>query len=387
MMSLERQVRALLRAWPAPDRADRGEEILATTLALVPGTRGRLPARLVVSLLSGGLLARWRARPPIWRWWLYHTGFLRLPPRWHPWMLDTLIRRGWRRRIALGGFLAWNAPIQGGLFVLSYPDPVISAPRRGSVGLLTLVVGAAVMVLFAAAAGIQRRTRLAEHGYDVAGRPEGTWMWVRRGPAAPNLRLVPVMLAIGLPSMVVAVLASFALFHQHPIEIRLPGALVSAPPPPATAGRSMLITAGVSAGLTVILGAWVALAALRRRPPEPSGHADPEGAQQADPVSQRATQWSSRAAGMSIVAFGTWLVPITAIQGVGWKWAQLAVASGSIGAVLVMLALIVYRIERRLGRLVGAWDAIPCWRHAGPGADPGQARYLRRRLPGRLRRL
>ncbi len=52
-MTLEGQVQTLVRAWPIPDRVERGEEIIATTLDLVPDGKSRLRLPWPSTLLSG----------------------------------------------------------------------------------------------------------------------------------------------------------------------------------------------------------------------------------------------------------------------------------------------------------------------------------------------
>jgi len=97
-MSAEKQVRTLMRAWPLPDRTGRGEEIVSTALDLLPQGAARLPFLFAVNLVVGGLRARWRMRPPVWRWAYYRMGG-RLPVRWHRWVLNDLTAPGWRRRM------------------------------------------------------------------------------------------------------------------------------------------------------------------------------------------------------------------------------------------------------------------------------------------------
>ena len=55
---LERRCRRLLRAYPQPYRADRGEEILGTLLDAAPADRHWPPARDAWSLITGGLRVR-----------------------------------------------------------------------------------------------------------------------------------------------------------------------------------------------------------------------------------------------------------------------------------------------------------------------------------------
>jgi Family of unknown function (DUF5313) len=98
MTPIERQVRILMHAWPIPDRAERGEEVVGTTLDLVPDGANRVPLALAINLVMGGFRARMLIRPPLWRWAYYRAGG-RLPARWHRWMLNDLSGPGWRRRI------------------------------------------------------------------------------------------------------------------------------------------------------------------------------------------------------------------------------------------------------------------------------------------------
>jgi hypothetical protein len=58
MSRLERRCRRLLRAYPQPYRAERGEEILATVLDAAPDDRRWPPAREARSLIAGGLRVR-----------------------------------------------------------------------------------------------------------------------------------------------------------------------------------------------------------------------------------------------------------------------------------------------------------------------------------------
>jgi hypothetical protein len=62
-MNAERQIRILLLAWPLSDRSERGDEIVGTTLDLLPAGGTRLPLLLAIDLVVGGMSARWRLRP------------------------------------------------------------------------------------------------------------------------------------------------------------------------------------------------------------------------------------------------------------------------------------------------------------------------------------
>ena len=72
-MSVERQIRILLRAWPLRDRSKRGDEIVGTTLDVLPEGAARLPFLLALNLIVGGMRARWRMRLPL-RIWVRRTG-------------------------------------------------------------------------------------------------------------------------------------------------------------------------------------------------------------------------------------------------------------------------------------------------------------------------
>jgi hypothetical protein len=64
-MSAERQIRILLLAWPLSYRSERGDEIVGTTLELLPDGGTHLPFLLALNLVVGGINARWRLRPPV----------------------------------------------------------------------------------------------------------------------------------------------------------------------------------------------------------------------------------------------------------------------------------------------------------------------------------
>ena len=164
MRSVENQVWTLMRAWPIPDRVDRGDEIVGTTLDVVPDGATRLPLALAFNLIVGGIRARWRMRPPLWRWLSYRVGG-RLPSRWHRWMFNDLFGPGWRRRMVANrvivGLLAF-VPAMAILQSLSdysngRPPLVILAPLVGS------AVGFAVQPLIRGRK--ERDRKLLRNGY------------------------------------------------------------------------------------------------------------------------------------------------------------------------------------------------------------------------------
>lgn len=183
--AVERHVRVLLRAWPAFDRAARGDEILATTLDLVPKGRRRLPLAVALSLGVGGLRARWRARPPIWRWWNYALSG-ELPARWHRWMLSDLLRPGWCRRM-VARLVAGPAMLTMVGMVIVFPLPSPFGGTRHLASSVWHAIGFSFLALmefsalgWAAGAALtrsqwarRRRGRfLALNGYDESGRPD-----------------------------------------------------------------------------------------------------------------------------------------------------------------------------------------------------------------------
>lgn len=64
-MNIERQIRISLWAWPLRDRSQRGDEIVGTTLDLLPVGATRLPFPLALNLLVGGMQARCRIQRPV----------------------------------------------------------------------------------------------------------------------------------------------------------------------------------------------------------------------------------------------------------------------------------------------------------------------------------
>ena len=123
MTRVERQVCTLMRAWPIPDRIERGNEIASTTLDLVPSGRSRLPLALAINLVVGGFSARWRMRPPPWRWVWYRLGG-RLPTQWHQWMLNDLSSRGYQRR-----FVAFRVTLFLPVTAVAWAVPWLTLPH------------------------------------------------------------------------------------------------------------------------------------------------------------------------------------------------------------------------------------------------------------------
>jgi hypothetical protein len=174
MTPVERQVRTLLRAWPVPDRIERGDEIAGTTLDLVSDDAGRVPFALALNLVIGGLRARWRARPPLWRWLGYRMGG-RLPTRWHRWMLNDLTSRGWRRRMLVSR-LAFGLVALG----LAFTVVQLQFSHTGRWDLLMMLAPAVGFVAgtflpYRARTRKDRQRLLARHGYSYSGQNLAPW--------------------------------------------------------------------------------------------------------------------------------------------------------------------------------------------------------------------
>ncbi len=176
MTTVERQVRTMLRAWPIPDRVERGDEIVGTTLDLVPDGHSRVPFALAFNLVIGGLRARWRARPPLWRWLSYRMGG-RLPARWHRWMMNDLNAPGWRRRIVLCRFVVALAGSAMGVAFAQLIDHKTRLPLHSVVAgvvsfLVVWFIGGVIMVFRSPKL---RERQLLRHGYNRSGHIEPPW--------------------------------------------------------------------------------------------------------------------------------------------------------------------------------------------------------------------
>jgi hypothetical protein len=158
-MSAENQIRTLMRAWPRPDRTERGEEIVGTALDLVPEGTTRLPFLFAVNLVGGGLVARWRMRPPPWRWAYYRMGG-RLPARWHRWVLNDLTSPGWRRRLMTAQIILGLMGVTLGVAVAQIATHQTVAPNDLMIG--GLLIGTSVGSVLRVRAN--RNRQLVRHG-------------------------------------------------------------------------------------------------------------------------------------------------------------------------------------------------------------------------------
>jgi hypothetical protein len=154
----ERRCRLLLRAYPPRYRRERGEELLGTLLDLAEDRR--TPSmRDCVDVVRGGLVTRWRNRPPWESWYLYRAFDVPLPPRSRMWARDDIRGRWYPLRRFLPRLPIWALVIVVAVYGgLSF--------RIGSL----LVAG--VLVTEMVFIGRRRRTMLAKHGYRTDGMPD-----------------------------------------------------------------------------------------------------------------------------------------------------------------------------------------------------------------------
>ena len=138
MRSVEDQARWLLRAWPVVDRFERADEIVATTLDLVPTGRSRLPLRLGANLILGGLRARNRVRPRLWQWFCYGC-FGVVPAQRGTWLEGDVLRRGFGRRFLTRRLIGGSVLMAPVSLVLGLVLGQILPDR--TVGLLIATVG------------------------------------------------------------------------------------------------------------------------------------------------------------------------------------------------------------------------------------------------------
>ncbi|MGH2718217.1 MAG: DUF5313 family protein, partial [Actinomycetota bacterium] len=215
--------RWLLGAWPVADREARGEEIVGTTLDLVPPGKAWLPLPLALSLLSGGLRSRWYHHPPLWRWYLYGWGLKPLPWEWQSWVRNDLTGRGWRLRLVgrrLGVVMAsimmfWALLNQRSLLPHSHPGLSHPVLQLG-LGLAILLAGfvLAILICYPIAATVRGKQFMA-HGLDADGSPDpaGSWAWRADRPLVPNTSLPACLVAFGVGAAVPTL-----LLHEPPVS-------------------------------------------------------------------------------------------------------------------------------------------------------------------------
>jgi len=164
MTTVERQVRTLLRAWPIPDRIERGEEIVGTTLDLVPDGSSRVPFAQPHHGRPPGPDA---CQAPAMALVYYQLGG-RLSARWHRWMVNDLNGPGWMRRLITFRLIFVSVAIAGSMFLASQ----FSQPGRPSLwpsligsSIGWLVCASLFFPLYRSLARKDRERQLARNGY------------------------------------------------------------------------------------------------------------------------------------------------------------------------------------------------------------------------------
>ncbi|MEV6865789.1 hypothetical protein AB0M44_32930 [Streptosporangium subroseum] len=159
----ERRCHLLMRAYPPRFRESRGGELLSTLLDLQEPGQTRPSLRESLDVIRSGLAARLRDRPPFWRWYLYRSFSVRLPPKYRMWARDDIQGRFYifRRYFGPLGTIFYAT----GLFVVIVFDK--NPPRALGI---TLFLGIAYLIRRVGARKIRRR-ELAKYDLDLGGSP------------------------------------------------------------------------------------------------------------------------------------------------------------------------------------------------------------------------
>jgi hypothetical protein len=192
----ERRCLALLRAYPPRYRAARGTELLGTLLdAATPG-RDTPSVRESWDVIRGGLLTRWRARPPVWRWAAYRGFGARLPYAYRWWARDDVLGRWYRVRSRLGSFLVFVPCSYGVTAVIRAFDSVqyhhpYNSPLPHGDGWWWLAIACAALALIPIPPTDERNRRgvLKKHEFFPDGTPFEAapmwgWTWPPQAPPA-----------------------------------------------------------------------------------------------------------------------------------------------------------------------------------------------------------
>jgi hypothetical protein len=344
--AVEAQARRYLALFPAWLRPTRGEEAVGLVLDLLPPDARRLPLRSKLDLVRAGLHARRIGTPPVWVWSQVVFGERSprpVPAAWLPWLSIAVRRRAFPALVGAGKALILFGP-QTLLWVSIWGHWMAAA------GLLLLIALDALAATF-------RGRRLREKvcaanglGPDGRMRPPGEVATRWRTGSVRNQPMVrPLLLAAGA-SILAGLPMTLVWSHDH-ID--------------ASSLRAMI-------AIAAIVTAWAALAgwrALRRAWSGAAGW----------PLAERQAVGLVSAEAMARLADGMALAVGVAIA---WGSAWVAVGIGAPvaavapGAVLLLAGLILAGAQRRAGRTLGLWDAVPQWAPqvivvARPDADLG----------------
>jgi hypothetical protein len=327
-------------------RPTRGEEAVGLVLDLLPPDAERLPWRSKLDLVRAGLHARRIGTPPAWVWSRVASakrGSAPVPAAWLPW-LSTLVRqRSFPARVGASK----------AVFVFG-PQALLWSSMWN---LAWALQGLAAVIVLDAVAEMLRGRRLREAVCTTNGladdgrmRPPGevATQW-RTGPVRNQPIVRPLLLVAG--SALVAGLPMTLVWSRERIDAFLVPFLALA---------------------AAFVGGWLGLAgwrALRRAWSGASGWPLAErkaGAPVPASLAVRLPDGLWPFVGVAIAFGGAWVA-----VGIGALVASLAP-----GAVLLLAGLVLAGAQRRAGRTLGLWDAVPRWAPqvivvARPDADLG----------------
>jgi hypothetical protein len=238
----ERRCLTLLRAYPPRYRATRGEELIGTLLdAATPGRE--VPSiRESWDVIRGGLMTRWRAHPPVWRWLLYRVSNARLPYAYRWWARDDILGRWFSVRSNLGHLL-FSCPISIGLVVgeravfsvqhgIPYRSPL---PHGNGWWWIAIIFAAFVLVPIPGLAKRGRRLALKKHEFLPDGTPfEAASMW---GPVWPQQATPGIPPASSTPVAQPPVVPAAAVPDSWPPSGHIPASWPPMVPPVAARMR------------------------------------------------------------------------------------------------------------------------------------------------------
>jgi hypothetical protein len=329
--AVDAQARRYLTLFPAWLRPTRGEEAVGLVLDLLPPDAQHLPWRSKLDLVRAGLHARRVGTAPMWVWW--RVVYARpqgqpVPAAWLPWLSCLVRRRSFPARVGVARMLPTFGP-QALLWWTTY-------------GSTWAVVGLALSVLVGALGTSLRRRRVRRDvclanglGDDGRLRPPGevATYW-RVGPVGNHPIVRPLLLIAG--SALAAGLPLTLVWPSNPIDPFL-----------------LPLIALLAASLTgwFVLAFWRGTHRARGAGPTwPLVERSPIGPIPATVVA-RLADGAGAAVGVAVAWGSAWVA-----VGLGAPVAALAP-----GAVLALGGLLLARAERRAGRTLGLWDAVPPW--------------------------
>jgi hypothetical protein len=343
-------LRWALRAYPRLWRRAHEIELIDVLRDSVPWQRNWPGWRVLADLVGGGWRIRWRMRPPFWRWVGYRFFDVRLPEPWCEWARDDIDGAWWPVR-SIGVGVAIATALWWVLFVLSLPSLYLTTPF---VIVVTSVFGA-------------KRYRRSARRRHVTGRrvaDNRPWQpgWV---PAPARLRVAPILAILGAALVPGGLFAAWALLNPSSDQVTL-GHIVGA------------VWIALAIGIAVLVVTVVA--AHRRVSPRLA-------TRQPDERPPRHLRFVVLAGMITAQVFveAAWGIAQRAdvIPGI---LSLMLTAGIAIGPALILLALVAFRSERRLGLDVTGRDLRLAVFGANDVIPPEPARSVIAVLPARIGR-